>query len=658
MATNTNDLINVDVILGQVPSGGLSSGGYNAPTGMEITNTGTLLNVSAGFVLADSFLYRLKEDYTKDIKELFDVGGDGKGCLCYGESFGDGKWYVFAVNNKYSTDIFISKVKNPIWPADTPIPPDVPADEFYSGPAYKFCAGYNIGYFVVEDGIVKDTYPKKDMASSFLDKDFVYQDEFTSYQGKVASKFTQLDYALATEASTRSAQDAALNTRVDETNALLESTATAIRSELDAEATAIRGELSDEADARLDADTALGRALDAEAQTRAAEDASIRADYEADLAEAVAEWNSLLAAETTARTDKDSSLDDDISGLDTRLTTAEGTIVTHETHLSTLDTTTANHTSHLSSLDTLVEDNDQAAVHKAGAETVTGTKTFTTGLHTTQIIPQSTDTTLVPNTMWVNTKVSTLNQDLTTSINTVNTTLSTSIDNLSTEVNDRIDDVEDTLDATETGLISKIDTQDDAISARVAQTFNAVSYNPSTGIITFTRDNASSINVDLPMELLIRDGYYDPATKEIVLILANDTPEHPSVIRVDVEDLIDTYTAKEGGYLEVDNNQFGIAPASFDQAVTANSTKLVKSGAVHAAIADAISAEVTARNAAIAASASSSSAAINQEVLDRIAAVEAETANRTSADADLDRRVAALEALLSGNVVTWQANNN
>lgn len=640
MATNTNDLINVDVILGQVPSSGLSSGGYNAPTGMEITNTGTLLKVSAGFVLADSFLYRLKEDYTKDIKELFDVGGDGKGCLCYGETFADGKWYVFAVNNKYSTDIFISQSKTPVWPADTPIPTDVPEEDFYSGPAYKFCAGYNIGYFVVSEGIVTETYPKKDMATSFLDKDFVYQDEFADYKAEVADKFDQVDADIAAEALARSTKDTELDDKIDTT------------------AAAIRQELADEAAERARVDSVIQSDLATETATRISQDNAIRADYEADLAEAVAEWNALLEAETTARTNKDLSLDDDISGLDTRLTTAEGTLVTHETHLSTLDTTTANHTSHLSSLDTLVADNDQAAVHKAGAETVTGVKTFAAGLQTTQLIDQATDDTTVPNTLWVNTKVNATSAALTADINEVNTTLTQSIENLDDDVNDRIDGVETYIDNMETGLITKIDEQDDALSNRVAAAFTAASYDASTGIITFTRDNAGSATIDLPMELLIKSGYYDPNTKEIVLVLANDTPEHPSVIRVDVEDLIDIYTAKQGGYLEVDHNQFGIAAGSFDQAVTANSTNLVKSGAVYTAITNAVAAEATARDAAIASASSSSSAAINQEVLDRIAAVEAESAARTTADTQLDRRVAALEALLSGNVLTWQSNND
>jgi len=44
---------------------------------------------------------------------------------------------------------------------------------------------------------------------------------------------------------------------------------------------------------------------------------------------------------------------------------------------------------------------------------------------------------------------------------------------------------------------------------------------------------------------LIQSGYYDDATKEIVLVLANNTVENPSEIRIDAEDLLNLYFADD-----------------------------------------------------------------------------------------------------------------
>lgn len=67
-----------------------------------------------------------------------------------------------------------------------------------------------------------------------------------------------------------------------------------------------------------------------------------------------------------------------------------------------------------------------------------------------------------------------------------------------------------------------------------------VSYDPSTGILKFTRSNGEAVNIDLPLELLIQSGSYNSGTKKIVLVLANGES-----IEIDVADLISTYYADD-----------------------------------------------------------------------------------------------------------------
>lgn len=61
---------------------------------------------------------------------------------------------------------------------------------------------------------------------------------------------------------------------------------------------------------------------------------------------------------------------------------------------------------------------------------------------------------------------------------------------------------------------------------------NNVTYNNDNGVLTFTRGDGSNIEIDLPLEFLVEDGFYDTVTKEIVLILTNETE-----IRIPVGDL-------------------------------------------------------------------------------------------------------------------------
>ncbi len=184
------DLVSYAIILGQIPSGAVSTGGFSAPTGMTITGFGTTLKVAAGSVFADGIQYKLEEDYTKNLTQLFDVGS-GSGALLYGDTLEDGKWYVYATSTGSSTDILVSKSLTPLWPAETPIP--VEEVDFYSPAAFKFKTGYRIGHFIVEEGLVTSTYPTEDLATAFIDDHLVSRAEFDAYKAQMAQTVASLD---------------------------------------------------------------------------------------------------------------------------------------------------------------------------------------------------------------------------------------------------------------------------------------------------------------------------------------------------------------------------------------------------------------------------------------------------------------------------------
>lgn len=74
--------------------------------------------------------------------------------------------------------------------------------------------------------------------------------------------------------------------------------------------------------------------------------------------------------------------------------------------------------------------------------------------------------------------------------------------------------------------------------ADVAETIIGVNLNVASGIITLTRKNGTTFTIDLPTEKIIKSGYYDSKSEEIVLVLADD-----SEIRFNASQLIDEYYA-------------------------------------------------------------------------------------------------------------------
>lgn len=77
-------------------------------------------------------------------------------------------------------------------------------------------------------------------------------------------------------------------------------------------------------------------------------------------------------------------------------------------------------------------------------------------------------------------------------------------------------------------------------SKELKESFRAVTYNAVNGVLSFERVNGSVLNVDLPLELLIKSGYYDDETMSLVLVLANDEE-----IKIPVAELVNSYYADE-----------------------------------------------------------------------------------------------------------------
>lgn len=67
-----------------------------------------------------------------------------------------------------------------------------------------------------------------------------------------------------------------------------------------------------------------------------------------------------------------------------------------------------------------------------------------------------------------------------------------------------------------------------------------VSYTANNGMMTFTKNDGSEIKVDLPLELLVKDGTYNESTNTIILILANN-----SEIKIPLSNLIKAFYGKE-----------------------------------------------------------------------------------------------------------------
>lgn len=88
---------------------------------------------------------------------------------------------------------------------------------------------------------------------------------------------------------------------------------------------------------------------------------------------------------------------------------------------------------------------------------------------------------------------------------------------------------------------------DERVTKAEAQTFvKDVAYNNETCVFTFTLYNDSKVEIDLPLEMTVKDGRYEEATKELVLVLLSGVE-----IRIPVVDLVDIYTGTENDQVQV-----------------------------------------------------------------------------------------------------------
>ena len=74
----------------------------------------------------------------------------------------------------------------------------------------------------------------------------------------------------------------------------------------------------------------------------------------------------------------------------------------------------------------------------------------------------------------------------------------------------------------------------------LAGLFKNVSYTAETGILTFTKHDNSTLEIDLPLEEIVEGGYYDSETNELVLVLANEEE-----IRIPVGELLSGIATEE-----------------------------------------------------------------------------------------------------------------
>lgn len=73
-----------------------------------------------------------------------------------------------------------------------------------------------------------------------------------------------------------------------------------------------------------------------------------------------------------------------------------------------------------------------------------------------------------------------------------------------------------------------------------------VEYNSTTGVLTFTRHDNTTITVDLPVEEIVSRGYYDSLSQDLVLVLASGQE-----IRIPASGLIDDYTGTTSATIQV-----------------------------------------------------------------------------------------------------------
>lgn len=95
-------------------------------------------------------------------------------------------------------------------------------------------------------------------------------------------------------------------------------------------------------------------------------------------------------------------------------------------------------------------------------------------------------------------------------------------------------------------LASNLQTAKDYTDNQNTLDIKNVEYNSTTGVLTFTRHDNTTITVDLPVEEIVKSGYYDSLTQDLVLVLASGQE-----IRIPASGLIDDYTGTTSATIQV-----------------------------------------------------------------------------------------------------------
>ena len=95
-------------------------------------------------------------------------------------------------------------------------------------------------------------------------------------------------------------------------------------------------------------------------------------------------------------------------------------------------------------------------------------------------------------------------------------------------------------------LASNLQNAKDYTDNQNANDIKNVEYNSTTGVLTFTKHDNTTITVDLPVEEIVTRGYYDSLSQDLVLVLASGQE-----IRIPASGLIDDYTGITSATIQV-----------------------------------------------------------------------------------------------------------
>ena len=230
------------------------------------------------------------------------------------------------------------------------------------------------------------------------------------------------------------------------------------------------------------------------------------------------------------------------------------------TELGYLDGATSNIQTQLDTLDNKIDSLDDGVVHLAGAETITGKKTFNAGLTNEATVAQSDNSTNVATTSWVTTKVSTV--DATAVHKTGDETITGAKNFTGATVTVATQTAGDnSTKAASTAFVTKAIADEDALVVHLAgaETVSGVK-TFSAGLKSGQTIAANSNDTTVPTTAWVKKAIADKITLKDLSIATGST-----------------------NYLAY-NNTNGQISAKVDTVVTEDSTNLITSGAVKTAI--------------------------------------------------------------------------